>query len=171
MKFTRAVIQQLYRCLFCERAAGNWCFHGLCSCHCRLQYATCDHDGLLEGSVSYGLPSGDEAPWSRLRNPWIRTYKWISREAVAEWEKGPMADGYCVKVRATPPWSNEGSLLSLVDLHIFDFLQGKTRMHILIVSGWRDKQTGCEFNTKACTKEWRDGGHTKTYRLISWTHL
>ena len=73
---------------------------------------------MLEGSFATFLPPEKLAPRKTWRNPWKRSY---SKHRKAYWEA---YDDLCEKVKQRPPYNKGRRLLDLIDMHIFDFLQG-----------------------------------------------
>ncbi|KAF6039878.1 hypothetical protein EB796_001801 [Bugula neritina] len=102
---------------------GNLCFYGKCSYYCDSNHAICGHPDWIEGSVAAFLPEDDFAPREHRRNPWRRSY---SRYRKAVWETEP---DYCDGVKQTPPFNSGRVLIDLIDLHIFDFIQGNMDRH------------------------------------------
>lgn len=106
--------------------AGNLCFYGKCKMFCDPAHAVCGNDELLEGSIAYFLPNNGDADWTEVKSPWRRSYN--RQTLLADWEKEEASEGegFCHEVRQNPPYnSSERAIVNLVDLHIFDFLQGK----------------------------------------------
>lgn len=103
--------------------AGNKCFFGKCSYYCDTNHAICGHPDWLEGSLAAFLPPDDVAPRDHVRNPWRRSYSKFDK---ADWETDP---GYCSKVKQEEPFNDGRTLFDLIDLTIFDFLQGNMDRH------------------------------------------
>lgn len=57
-----------------------------------------------------------------MENNYLAVVLISSRYNKAEWETNP---DYCDGVKERSPFNEGRSLLDLVDLHIFDFIQGK----------------------------------------------
>lgn len=53
-----------------------------------------------------------------------------SRYKKALWETNP---DYCDKVKETPPFNEGRVLIDLIELHIFDFLQGETTANVTVL--------------------------------------
>lgn len=102
---------------------GNVCFYGICKHLCEASSALCGQGELIEGSLAYFLPNEGEADWVTVISPWRRSY--TRQIPLANWEITEKAEGYCDTVRKSPPFDSERALLNLIDLHIFDFLQGE----------------------------------------------
>ena len=105
--------------LFLFILANNICFHGSCSYYCDTSHAICGNPDMLEGSFATFLPPEKLAARKTWRNPWKRSY---SKHRKAYWEA---YDDLCEKVKQRPPYNKGRRLLDLIDMHIFDFLQGK----------------------------------------------
>jgi glycosaminoglycan xylosylkinase len=87
----------------------------------------CGVGRLLDGSFATLLPTaadGEVAKMAKLENPWKRTYSLVEQQAI--WQGPDQADGYCDKIRASPPFDEPSKLLDLIDLHVFDFLIGRS---------------------------------------------
>ncbi|ELU08369.1 hypothetical protein CAPTEDRAFT_181850 [Capitella teleta] len=108
---------------FFTSPAGNLCFHGKCDYYCDTGHAVCGHPDLLEGSFMVYLPSSTVVHRKSWRHPWRRSYH---KRRLAEWEKD---DSYCDHVVATPPYDKGRRLLDLIDMAVFDFLQGNMDRH------------------------------------------
>ena len=104
--------------------ANNLCFHGSCSYYCDSGHAICGNPDLLEGSFAAFLPLSEMAGRSTWRNPWKRSY---SKRRKAYWE---VYDDLCERVKKRPPYNSGRRLLDVIDLAVFDFLQGeKNNLH------------------------------------------
>ncbi|XP_063164205.1 extracellular serine/threonine protein kinase FAM20C-like [Candoia aspera] len=103
--------------------AGNICFFGECSYYCSTEHALCGKPDKLEGSMAALLPDKMLADRHSWRSPWRRSY---SKTKKAEWE---LNENYCAQVRKTPPYNNTARLLSLIDMHLLDFLMGNMDRH------------------------------------------
>jgi Golgi casein kinase, C-terminal, Fam20 len=112
-------------CCCCLRfiKAGNTCFYGICKLYCDAAHAVCGNGDLIEGSIAYFLPNDDVADWTEIRSMWRRSYN--RQVLLAEWEKEETSEGYCDELRKSPPYDSEKAIVNVVDLHIFDFLQGE----------------------------------------------
>ena len=86
---------------------------------------------MLEGSFATFLPPEKLAKRKTWRNPWKRSY---SKHRKAYWEG---YDDLCEKVKQRPPYNKGRRLLDLIDMHIFDFLQGKfsNQLYCTIILG------------------------------------
>lgn len=111
--------------------AGNLCLYGACHYYCQSQYAVCGNGTLLEGSLAFFIHREGLVSFS---SPWSRTYDF---DLPAPWEDSATSEGYCDEVRSNPPFDNEGAILAVVDLHIFDFLQGQFLVRWLSEDGRR----------------------------------
>ncbi|XP_067946072.1 extracellular serine/threonine protein CG31145-like [Watersipora subatra] len=112
---------------------GNLCFYGKCSYYCDSGHAICGHPDWVEGSAAAFLPDEEFAPRYDRRNPWRRSY---SRSKRVQWEDDP---NYCQEVKATIPFDKGRSLLDLMDLHVFDFIQGNMDRHHYEIFDFPDK--------------------------------
>lgn len=102
----------------------NLCFYSNCSYYCGTSHAVCGAPYMKEGSVQVFLPYRNIAERVKWRNPWRRSYS-IRRKA--SWE---YSDDFCErKVRNKFPYNSKRRLLQLIDMHIFDFLQGNMDRH------------------------------------------
>lgn len=108
---------------FFKSPANNICFHGSCSYYCDTSHAICGNPDMLEGSFATFLPPDKLAARKTWRNPWKRSY---SKHRKAYWEA---YDDLCEKVKQRPPYNKGRRLLDLIDMHIFDFLQGNMDRH------------------------------------------
>jgi len=117
--------------LFLFILANNICFHGSCSYYCDTSHAICGNPDMLEGSFATFLPPEKLAARKTWRNPWKRSY---SKHRKAYWEA---YDDLCEKVKQRPPYNKGRRLLDLIDMHIFDFLQGKcsNQLYCTIILG------------------------------------
>ncbi|XP_041363679.1 extracellular serine/threonine protein kinase FAM20C-like [Gigantopelta aegis] len=102
---------------------NNLCFTGSCSYYCDSGHAICGNPDMLEGSFAAFLPPTKMASRKTWRNPWKRSY---SKHRKAYWE---VYDDLCEKVRNRPPYNSGRRLLDLMDLAVFDFLQGNLDRH------------------------------------------
>jgi hypothetical protein len=96
------------------------CFHGKCDYYCDTSHAVCGHPDLLEGSSMIYLPSTSAVVRKSWRHPWRRSYH---KRRLADWEKD---EAYCDHVIATPPYDSGRRLLDIMDMAVFDFLQGRS---------------------------------------------
>ncbi|CAH1795312.1 unnamed protein product [Owenia fusiformis] len=103
--------------------SNNVCFHGSCSYYCDSNHAVCGYPDLLEGSFAAFLPPDKLADRETWRHPWRRSY---SRRRKAAWETD---DTYCEGVRNRTPYVNSRQLLDLMDMAVFDFIQGNLDRH------------------------------------------
>lgn len=78
---------------------------------------------MLEGSFATFLPPEKIAARKTWRNPWKRSY---SKHRKAYWEA---YDDLCEKVKQRAPYNKGRRLLDLIDMHIFDFFQGKVYIY------------------------------------------
>lgn len=108
---------------FFKSPANNVCFHGSCSYYCDTSHAICGNPDMLEGSFATFLPPEKLAARKTWRNPWKRSY---SKHRKAYWEA---YDDLCEKVRQRQPYNKGRRLNDLIDMHIFDFLQGNMDRH------------------------------------------
>jgi Golgi casein kinase, C-terminal, Fam20 len=99
------------------------CFYGVCKHRCNADSAVCGQGALIEGSLAYFLPNDGKADLVSIMSPWRRSY--TRQVPLAKWEITEKAEGYCDTVRRSPPFDSERALVNLIDLHIFDFIQGE----------------------------------------------
>lgn len=99
--------------------AGNVCFHGQCDYYCDTSHAICGHPEMLEGSMCAFLPSSNYVDRKTWRHPWRRSYH---KRDKAVWETDM---NYCRGVRTKAPYNTGRRLLDVMDMAVFDFLQGK----------------------------------------------
>ena len=94
------------------------CFHGQCDYYCDTSHAVCGHPEMMEGSMCAFLPSSNYIDRKTWRHPWRRSYH---KREKADWETDM---NYCRGVRNKPPYNSGRRLLDLMDMAVFDFLQG-----------------------------------------------
>ena len=105
---------------------GNLCFHGQCSYYCDTSHSFCGHPDVIEGSLCAYLPHLSDVPRKTWRHPWRRSY---SKTKLATWETDP---AYCLRVKELPPYNTGRRLLDIMDLSVYDFLIGRSKIGGLI---------------------------------------
>ena len=107
--------------IYLFKAIDNTCFYSHCHCLCEPGHAVCGDGVKLEGSFAAFLPDPiRRLKRPRIHNPWRQSYSLDTR---APWEReGASIDGYCKIVRQIAPFNKLRMLISLIELHIFDFI-------------------------------------------------
>ncbi|XP_059167530.1 extracellular serine/threonine protein kinase FAM20C-like [Physella acuta] len=106
--------------------AGNHCFFGNCSQYCTQEHSICGDPFLLESSVTAYLPDrGFQKSSNQKENRYQQKYSLWNFKFKAEWE---INENYC-NVVIRRKWVTSHGLLNMIDMSIFDFLQGNLDRH------------------------------------------